>query len=74
MTRQFWKHRQFKLFVDASLEGAGAVLVQEDDRGIDKPVSLFSRKFNSYQRNYSVVEKETLALVLALKHFDVCGW
>ncbi len=36
-----------------------------------RPVSFFSRKFNSYQLNYSVVEKEALALIWALQHFDV---
>lgn len=57
--------------MDASQVGAGGVLMQEDDRGIDKPVSFFSRKFNSCQLNFSVVEKETLALIMALRHFDV---
>ena len=34
-------------------------------------VSYFSRKFEDIQRRYSTIEKETLALLLALKHFDV---
>lgn len=61
----------FKIMVDASKEGAGAVLVQEDDVGIERPVCFFSRKFNSYQRNYSTIEKEALALIWALQHFEV---
>lgn len=61
----------FVLQVDASHVGAGAVLMQSDDFGIDKPVSFFSKKFNPYQLNYSTIEKEMLALVWALKHFDV---
>ena len=32
---------------------------------------LKKKKFNSYQLNYSVIEKEALGLILALKHFDV---
>ena len=36
-----------------------------------KPVAFFSRKFNKYQLNYSVIEKEALALIWALQHFDV---
>ena len=48
-----------------------AVLVQEASDGLDHPVSYFSKKFLKYQKNYSVVEKETLGLVLALEHFDV---
>ncbi len=57
--------------MDASQVGAGAVLVQEDDLGVERPVSFFSKKINSYQLNYSVIEKETLALIMTLKHFDV---
>ena len=57
--------------VDASDVGSGAVLLQEDDKGIDHPVSYFSYKFNIHQRNYSTCEKETLALILALQHLRV---
>ena len=62
---------QFKLAVDASDTAAGAVLLQEDPDGIDHPVCYFSRKFNKSQRNYSTIEKECLALILALQHFEV---
>ncbi|XP_039872749.1 uncharacterized protein LOC120724566 [Simochromis diagramma] len=37
--------RAFKLEVDASAYGAGAILLQEDDRGIDHPVCYFSKKW-----------------------------
>lgn len=57
--------------MDASNVGAGAVLLQAGEEGIYCPVSYFSKKFNSYQLNYSVVEKEALALIWALKHFEV---
>lgn len=63
--------RSFSLQVDASQVGAGAVLQQSDEQGVVRPVSFFSRKFNSYQLNYSVVEKEALALIWALQHFDI---
>ena len=56
---------QFKLAVDASDVAAGAVLLQEDKDGVDHPICYFSKKFNTNQRNYSTVEKECLALVLA---------
>ena len=61
----------FSLAVDASDVGAGAVLMQADDDGVDIPVCYFSKKFNAHQRRYSTVEKETLALILSLSHFDV---
>jgi len=63
--------RSFKLEVDASAVGAGAVLLQEDDAGVDHPVCYFSKKFNKQQKNYSVIEKETLELLLALQFFEV---
>ena len=63
--------KPFKLQVDASDIGCGSVLLQESDEGIDQPVCYFSKKFNKHQRNYSTVEKECLALILSLRHFDV---
>jgi len=61
----------FHLMVDASDIGAGAVLMQCDDKGIEHPVCYFSQKFYQHQKNYSTIEKEALALLLALQHFDV---
>ena len=63
--------RRFKLYVDSSDIGSGAALMQEDRNGIEHPVSYFSKKLVAYQKNYSTVEKEALALLLALKFFDV---
>ena len=60
----------FVLMTDASDIGVGAVLLQGDG---DKmfPIAYFSKKLSDGQRKYSTVEKETLALVLALRHFEV---
>lgn len=63
--------KQFKLYVDTSDMGMGAVLLQEDSSGVDHPVCYYSKRFDSHQRNYSTVEKETLALILYLQHFQV---
>ena len=63
--------KQFMLMVDASGVGAGAVLMQFDSNEIEHPVCYFSRKFNQHQKNYYTIEKENLALVLSLQHFDV---
>ncbi len=63
--------QNFKLEVDASAVGAGAVLIQEDANGIEHPISYYSRKFNKHQLNYSTIEKEALALLLALQLFEV---
>ena len=39
--------------------------MQQDESGDLKPVYYFSKKLNEAQRNYTVRDKETLALVLA---------
>lgn len=47
----------FKLQINASKLRAGAVLVQTGYDGFDLPVRYFSRKFNSYHLNDSIVKK-----------------
>lgn len=49
--------------VQASQAGAGAVLLQADEGGINRPISYFSWKFSSCQFNYSIIEKKALALI-----------
>ena len=63
--------RPFKLAVDTSDIGAGAILLQEDATEVERPVCYFSKKFEKGQKNYCTSEKELLALVLALQHFEV---
>jgi hypothetical protein len=63
--------RPFALAVDACDVGIGAVLLQAGEDGYERPVAYFSKKFNSHQRVYSTIEKEALALVLAVRHFEV---
>lgn len=61
----------FQLDVDASATGGGAVLLQDDENGIEHPVGYFSKKFLKHQLNYSTIEKEALAFLMALQHFEV---
>ena len=63
--------KPFVLATDASDVGVGAVLLQSDSQGIEHPISYFSKKLSPSQRKYSTVEKEALALILALQHFEV---
>lgn len=49
----------------------GAVLCQEDDIEDDRPVAYFSCKLKDQERNYAAVEKECLAIVDSVKHFQV---
>lgn len=63
--------RPFSLAVDASDAGVGAVLQQRGADDVEHPIFYFSKKFISVQRKYSTIEKEVLALVLAIQHFEV---
>ena len=61
----------FHLQIDASGVGIGAVLLQPDqDSGVLHPVAYHSAKLKKDQMQYSTIEKEALALVLALKRFE----
>lgn len=62
--------RDFKVACDASDGAVGAVLLQEDDRGVDMPVAYCSKKLTSPQSRYSCIEKELLSLILAVIHFS----
>ena len=62
----------FVLQTDASDEGLGAVLLQA--RCVDPqdltPVQFLSRRLRPAERNYSVVEREALAVYWAVKKFE----
>lgn len=60
--------RDFYLRTDASEYGIGAVLLQEHERKF--PIAYASRKLNERERGYSVIEKECLAIVWAVKKFQ----
>lgn len=60
--------REFVLQTDASDYGLGAVLLQEHDVFL-KLVAFASDTLTHPERNYSVTERECLAIVFALKKF-----
>ena len=60
--------KPFDLFVDASLVGMGAVLMQEHE-GKLRLVSAASKAFRGSTLNYSATKKELLAVVWALRRF-----
>ena len=57
---------QFYLQTDASEFGLGGVLSQLDDEDVEHPVLYLSRKLLKHEENYSVPEKECLAIVWAV--------
>ncbi|KAL9699203.1 hypothetical protein quinque_002644 [Culex quinquefasciatus] len=58
----------FTIESDASDRAVGAALVQEQD-GVTRVISYFSKKLNRTQRRYSAVEKECLGVLSAIQHF-----
>ena len=53
--------KPFKVYTDASLEGLGAVLYQEQD-GRDRVIAYASRRLSKAEKNYPVDKQEFLAL------------
>ena len=60
----------FCLETDASIKGIGAVLSQPQPDGFVHPIAYASRSLSAAERNYSITELETLAVVWAIQHFN----
>ena len=63
--------KTFILQTDASGYGVGAVLSQTVGEGLDHPVAYFCRKLLHRKQKYSAIEKEYLAIKIALKAFQI---
>ena len=61
-------HAETELWTDASNNGVGSVLVQKINNHW-KPVSFWSKSFNSAQQNYAPYDKELLAISFSVAHF-----
>jgi hypothetical protein len=61
--------KEFTLITDASSITIGALLTQTDEFGRSRFISAFSKGLDSAQKNYTVTEKELLAIVKACEHF-----
>lgn len=62
--------KTFVIHIDASDYAVGAVLLQDQGRGL-QPCAYFSKKLDAAQRNYSVGDKEMLAMKLALLEYKI---
>jgi transposase InsO family protein len=56
----------FTLRADASVDGLGAILEQEDPSGVSRPVAYYSKKTTDAERRMDVRTLELLAVVSAL--------
>ncbi|CAJ0968154.1 unnamed protein product, partial [Ranitomeya imitator] len=61
--------KPFLMEVDASSVGAGAVLYQKDAQGRKHPCFFFSKTFTPAERNYSIGDRELLAMKLAFSEW-----
>lgn len=58
----------FEVHTDASDYGIGALLTQTID-GIEHPIAYMSKSLSKQERNYSITEREALAVLEALEHW-----
>ena len=58
--------KPFMVTTDASQFALGGVITQEDDQGRERPICFASRNLHKAELNYSVLEKEALAIVWML--------
>ena len=61
--------KDYILHTDASDVAMSGIAQQYDEDNYLHPVAYWSKTFNPAQRNYSVTDRECLALVTALEHF-----
>ena len=59
----FTKDAKTRLVTDASPVGLGAILEQQQEDGLYRPVYYASRKLSSVERRYFQFEREALARV-----------
>ncbi len=60
--------KEFILCTDASDIGLGGILMQEGN-GKPQPIAYVSTLYTSAERNYSITERETLAVIYCLERF-----
>ena len=63
-------NKNYILHTDASDEAMGAMLMQKDENDDMRVIAYASKSFNKHQKNYDTTDREALAIVWALEHFN----
>jgi hypothetical protein len=61
--------KPFRGHIDASQLAVGNTLTQIDEDGLEHPVAFYSKKISPKEANYSVNDRERLALISFLQRF-----
>ena len=61
--------KPLKLYLATNNEAIGALIVQDDQEGIKRPVYYFSRKLKDAETHYPRAERACLALIYAAQRF-----
>jgi transposase InsO family protein/predicted aspartyl protease len=64
-------NKPLRVCADASSDGLGAVLEQQEEPSVWRPVAYASRSLSDVEKRYAQIEKEALALTWACERFSV---
>ena len=59
--------KPYKLFTDACDYAVGEILVQEDENGVERPITYVSKQLNGNQLSWPAIEKEGFGVMYAIK-------
>ena len=59
--------KEFILYTDASYDGLGFILAQQDDQGKEHPIQYGGRKLKPSERNYTITDLECLSIVWEIR-------
>ena len=59
--------KPYKLYTDACEYAVGAILVQDDEQGIERPIQYVSKQLQGSQLSWPVIEKEGFGVMFVIK-------
>ena len=62
-------NKEFHVHIDSSSNTLGVVLAQPGEGDLDHPIAYASRKLSFAERNYTMTEREGMAMVYSLQKF-----